>query len=305
VGLRHWRVRFVFQPSAIKSHLGFGAYQLANINVGYLTGNIDSVIVGRLLGPEALGIYTLALRITLTSRRYINPIIAKVAFPVFAKQKGNTAQMAETLLKLQHSLSHLNVPLIVGLFLVSPILIPVMYGNNWTSAVPLLKVLCVVALLQGVAGPTQIVRTALGHVRFNLHWTWTTGIAYGVAMWAVAGQGLMAMVIARTVLTFGFGLALVIVTLRLLHASPLLFVRTLRVPFLAAAIMSAAVYAAMALTTGWPQLVRLLLVVGVGGVVYLGVAARYDREFLERGVRLLLGMDARAQAPKDATRPTS
>ncbi len=303
LGLRHWRVRFVFQPSTIKSHLRFGAYQLANINLGYLTGNIDSVIVGRLLGPEALGVYTLALRITQTSRRYINPIIAKVAFPVFSKQKGDPAQMAETLLKLQHSLSHLNVPLIAGLFLVSPLLIPLLYGDKWTAAVPLLQVLCVVALLNGVAGPTQIVRTALGHVRFNFHWTWTTGSALGLAMWLVAGQGLMAMVVARTLLTSCFGVALVVITLRLIGASPLRFVRTLRVPLLASAIMAGAVYAVLELTLGWPRLVRLLLAVGAGAAVYVGVSARLDREFLERGLRLLLGLDSPIKAPKDAAAP--
>ena len=301
LGLRQWRVRFVFQPSAIKSHLRFGAYQLANINVGYLTSNLDSVLVGRLIGAEALGIYSLALRITQTSRRYINPIVAKVAFPVFARQKEDKAKMSETLLQLQRSLSHMNAPLIVGLFVVGPLLIPVVYGKNWMPAVPLLQVLCVVALLNGVAGPTQIVRTALGHVRFNFHWTWITGIAYGLAMWAVASQGLMAMVISRTVLTFGFGLALIVITLRLLDTSFVRFLQTLRVPLLGSALMAAVVYAVMALSSGLPQLARLLLAVAVGAAVYIGVSARYDREFLERGLRLLLGKQPR----KDAARPAS
>jgi O-antigen/teichoic acid export membrane protein len=301
LGLRHWRVRFVFQPSAIKPHLRFGAYQLANINVGYLTSNLDSVLVGRLIGAEALGVYSLALRITQTTRRYVNPIVAKVAFPIFAKQKEDKGKMAETLLQLQRSLSHLNAPLIVGLFVVGPILIPVVYGKNWMSAVPLLQVLCVVALLNGVSGPTQIVRTALGHVRFNFHWTWITGIAYGLAMWSVARHGLMAMVISRTVLTFCFGLSLVVITLRFLDTSFLRFLQTLRVPLLGSAVMAAAVYAVLAVSHGLPQFVRLLLGVVVGGGVYIAVSARYDREFLERGLRLLLGVQPR----KDAARPVS
>ena len=305
LALRHWPVRFVFQPNTIKAHLRFGAYQLANINVGFLTGNMDSVLVGRLIGAEALGVYSLALRITQTSRRYINPVIAKVAFPVFAKQKGDARKMADTLLSLQRSLAHMNVPLIVGLFVVSPLLIPLVYGENWSSAVPLLKVLCVVALLQGVSGPTQFVRTALGHVRFNFHWTWITGVVYALAMWAAASHGLMAMVIARTALNFVVGLALIILTLRFLGTGPAGFFRTLRVPLLASAVMAGAVYATMALTASWPRLVQLLLAIVVGAVTYLGVSARFDREFLERGVRLLLGLESRAQPRKDVTPPSA
>jgi O-antigen/teichoic acid export membrane protein len=301
LGVRHWRVRFVFRPSQIKPHLRFGAYQLANINVGYLTGNLDSVLVGRLIGAEALGVYSLALRITQTPRRYINPVVAKVAFPVFAKQKGDKPRMAETLLQLQRSLSHLNAPLIVGLFVVAPVLIPVVYGKNWTSAVPMLQVLCVVALLSGVAGPTQIVRTALGHVRFNFHWTWTTGLLYGLAMWGVASHGLMAMVVSRTVMTFCVGLGLIIITLRFLDTGFGRFLHTLRIPLLASAVMAVAVYGVLKLSSGWPQLVQLLLGVGTGAVVYIAVSARFDREFLERGLRLLLGVQPR----KEAARPTA
>jgi len=299
LGIRHWPLRFAFQPSQIKSHLRFGAYQLANINIGYLTSNIDTVLIGRLLGPEALGVYTMAQRLTQMTRRYVNPVIAKVAFPVFAKQKDQKARMAESLLQLQRSLSHLNVPLIVGLGLVSPLLVPLMYGPKWASSVPLVQVLCVLALIGGVSGPTQIVRTALGHVRFNFHWTWTTGIVYALAMWAVSSQGLMAMVVVRTALGTVLSIAMIGVTLRFLDASPRGFLKAQRVPALGAVLMSGAVWAVLAVSASLPPVVRLGLAVVVGAAVYLGVSAKFDSEFIGKSFRLLLGVDRGASAPKE------
>lgn len=292
LGVRHWPVRFTFQPSQIKSHLRFGAYQLANINVGYLTANLDTIIIGRYLGTEAVGIYSLAQRVTQLPKRYINPVIAKVAFPVFAKQNQDKARMAESLLQLQRSLSHLNAPLIVGLCLVAPLLVPLVYGQKWQASVPLVQVLCGAALLGGVAGPTQIVRTALGHVRFNFHWTWITGIAYGLAMWAAASSGLMGIVLARTLLGFVLGVAMIAITLRFLETSFLRFLHTLRIPALGSLLMAASVYGVFQLPVPMPDVARLILAIVVGALTYIGISAWLDREFLERSLRLLLGRES-------------
>lgn len=295
LGVRHWPVRLVFQPSKIKSHLRFGAYQLANINVGYLSANLDTIIIGRFLGTEAVGVYSLAQRVTQLPRRYINPVIAKVAFPVFAKQNRDKARMAESLLSLQRSLSHLNAPLIVGLCLVAPLLVPLLYGPKWHASVPLVQLLCAVALLGGVAGPTQIVRTALGHVRFNFHWTWTTGIAHGLVMWTAASGGLMAIVLARSALGFVLGIAMIAITLRFLDTSFLRFLQTLRTPALASLLMTAAVYGVLRLPAPLPDVARLVIAILAGAAVYVGISAWLDREFLQRSLRLLLGLESKGK----------
>jgi O-antigen/teichoic acid export membrane protein len=295
LGVQHWPVRFAFRPSEIKSHLRFGAYQLANINVGYLTANLDTIIIGRYLGTEAVGVYSLAQRVTQLPKRYINPVIAKVAFPVFAKQNRDKAQMAESLLQLQRSLSHLNAPLIVGLCLVAPLLIPLVYGQKWQSSVPLVQLLCALGLVGGVSGPTQLVRTALGHVRFNFHWTWITGIAYGLVMWAAASSGLMGIVLARTLLGFVLGVAMIAITLRFLETSFLRFLGTLRIPALGSILMAGSVYGVFHLPVPMPDVARLMVAIVAGAVTYIGISAWLDREFLERSLRLLLGLKSKGK----------
>lgn len=289
LGMRQWPVQLVFRPGEIRPHLRFGAYQLGNVNLGYLTSNIDNVLIGRLLGAEALGMYSVALRLTQMPRKYINPVISKVAFPVFAKRQDNFEKMAQTLLSLQRSLSYVNLPLIVGLMLTSPLLVPLVYGAKWASAVPLVQVLCIVAIINGIGGPTQIIRTALGHVRFNFYWTCSTGIVYALGMWAAAGYGLTGMVWARTLVGIGIGIALLGITLRFINSGLIAFFAAIREPALAALAMATAVYAVMAVSRGLPALVQLMVAVAVGAIVYLGVALLLDRAFVEKNVRLLLG----------------
>jgi O-antigen/teichoic acid export membrane protein len=247
------------------------------------------VLIGRLLGAEALGMYSVALRLTQMPRKYINPVISKVAFPVFAKRQHDYSKMAQALVSLQRSLSYVNLPLIIGLMLTSPLLVPLLYGEKWASAVPYVQVLCIVAIINGIGGPTQIIRTALGHVRFNFYWTCSTGIIYALGMWAAADYGLTGMVWARTLVGIGIGIALVGITLRFINSGLLAFFGAIREPALAAVAMTAAVYPVMAISRGLPALVQLVLAVAVGAAVYLGVALLLDRAFVEKNVRLLLG----------------
>jgi O-antigen/teichoic acid export membrane protein len=282
-------VRFAFRPKEIRPHLRFGAYQLGNVNLGYLTSNIDNLLIARLLGAEALGLYSVALRLTQVTRTYVNPVISKVAFPVFAQRQDDYDKLARTLLSLQRSLSYVNLPLIVGLMFTSPLLVPILYGDKWTSAVPLVQVLCIVAILNGIAGPTAIIRTALGHVRFNFYWTCFTSVVFALGMWAGAAYGLRGMVWARTLVGTVLGLSMIGVTLRFINSGLLAFFAAVREPALAVVAMSAAVYGALLLSRGLPALAQLALAVAVGAVVFVGAALLLDREFVEKNVRLLLG----------------
>lgn len=289
LGQRRWPMRFAFRVREVSAHLRFGAYQLGNANLGYVASNADTFLIGRLLGAEALGVYSIALRLTQMPRKYINPVISKVAFPVFTKQKDQKHLLASSLLQLQRSLAYVNLPLVVGMLLVAPVLVPVVYSRKWEAAVPLVQILCLVTLLQGIGGPTQIIRTALGHVRFNFHWTWITGVGYSAAMWLVSSHGLTAMVWARVAAGLGFGLALIAITLRLIDSRLTQFLATVRYPAFAAAIMGAAVWVTMHLSAGASDVVRLMFAVAVGAGTYVAAALIVDRDYLLRNARLLLG----------------
>jgi O-antigen/teichoic acid export membrane protein len=290
LGMRRWPVRFAFRPKEVRSHLRFGAYQLGNANIGYLTSNIDNFLIGRLLGAEALGLYSVALRLTQLPRRYINPVISKVAFPVFAQRQNDHPRLAQTLLSLQRSLSYVNLPLIVGLMLTAPLVVPVLYGDKWTNAAPLVQVLCIVAVIGAIGGPTQIIRTALGHVRFNFYWTCGSGVLYAIGMYLATDYGLTGMVWARTLVGIILGVALVGITLRFIKSGLGSFLSAVREPALAAAAMSAAVFVAMRLSLGLSTLVQLIIAVTVGAVVFFAAALLLDRAFVEKNVRLLLGV---------------
>ena len=77
-----------FSKEAFIDIFGFGMYVLGNDIVGYFTKNVDYLIIGRVLGADPLGIYTLAFLLTDTFRSSILPILKKcyILFTVKCKK---------------------------------------------------------------------------------------------------------------------------------------------------------------------------------------------------------------------------
>jgi teichuronic acid exporter len=97
------------------------------------------ILIGRFLGAEALGIYNLAYQIITIPVLKINPIVTRVAFPVFSKNQGNNQTLREGFLNMTKLLSLISFPLLIGLMTVSDLFIEVVFGEKWLQAVPVLN----------------------------------------------------------------------------------------------------------------------------------------------------------------------
>lgn len=293
MGIRRWPLRLRFRPKEVTQHLRFGAYELGRLSVTYLSSNADSLLIGSLIGTDALGLYTMATRLTQLPRKYVAPVISRVALPVFARQQDNIQRMRGSLLTIQRMLGYVNAPLTLGLMLTAPVVVPLLSGSQWAGAVPLVSWLSVPVLLTGVAGPSQIVRIALGQFRFDFHWSWITGGMLALAMWAAAGHGLEWVVVVRSLLLSLISLVLIGITMRLVATSPIQFLTNLKRPALAALVMGAAVYLAMVSSEALASWQRAGLSVGLGAVVYASVAFACDRRFILDNLRAIFGVRAK------------
>lgn len=110
--------------------------------------NSDFFIIGRTLGPGPLGSYNLAFRLATLVYEKIVPIVSGVSFPAFAAMEKDSSRVKEYWLNLNVSLSYINFPILVMLAVNAPDIIPIVYGEKWTSAVVPLQFLCVVGLLR-------------------------------------------------------------------------------------------------------------------------------------------------------------
>lgn len=159
---RHWDL------AEFKSIAGFsGNLSLFNV-VLYVSRNADSMVVGRLLGSAALGVYAMAYRLMLFPLQNMTFVAARVLFPVMSRKQDVGAEMGSLYLRTLGFIAFLTAPLMAGLFALREPFVHVMLGPQWQSSVTLLAWLAPVGFIQSLVSSTGTVLMARGSTALML-----------------------------------------------------------------------------------------------------------------------------------------
>ena len=209
VGFRYWPPVFAFRLNEVKKYLSFGVYQLGTRIVAAFNGSIDHFLIGAMLGTEALGYYSLAFNIAVMPLTKVNHVFNDVMFPILAKVQDEIGRLRRgdfRMLKLQMII---NVPLMIGLFVVAPVFVPVVLGSRWLPALPLIQLLALISLFRSAQNPTVSLLLAKGRADLNFRWisgitlVHTIGVAIGT-MWGAYGVAAVQLVLQVCYSTIGY-----------------------------------------------------------------------------------------------------
>jgi PST family polysaccharide transporter len=103
---------------------------------------MDGIIVGRVLGDSALGVYRIALNVASAPAEKVSMLIMRTSTPLFARVQHDVDQVRRYLITMVELLSLGLMPLMLGLIMVAPEAIQATIGAKWLPAVPALQWLC-------------------------------------------------------------------------------------------------------------------------------------------------------------------
>jgi O-antigen/teichoic acid export membrane protein len=169
----YWRPHCCFSARRVKSYMSFGLYQMGDKVINYFNSNLDYLLIGSLLGVRPLGYYTLAYNLVLKPSQLINPILTKVAFPVFSRMQNDTSKMKNGYLRMLKYVSAINCPIMAGLAATAPFAIQYL-GAQWLPSLLLIQILTIVGLLRSLCNPVGALLLAKG--RADLGFKWNAGI---------------------------------------------------------------------------------------------------------------------------------
>ena len=142
-----------------------GAYG-GNLSVfnflAYLARNTDSIVIGRLLGATALGIYSIAYRIMLLPVQNLTSVATRALFPIMSRQRDQVSEIAALYLKAVGLIAFLSAPMMAGLFALRELFVDVVLGEKWHSCAMLLAWLAPVGVIQSLVSTTGSVSMARG-----------------------------------------------------------------------------------------------------------------------------------------------
>jgi O-antigen/teichoic acid export membrane protein/glycosyltransferase involved in cell wall biosynthesis len=132
------RPRLGFSWKAFRELFRYGFGVMGANLLDQLSAGLDMVLVGRLMGPLSLGYYSLSSQAATYVPRGLGNVLPTVVFSTLARVQDQIASLRSACLRLSRSCALLAAPLLVGLAVLAPDLVPAVLGPKWIpSTVPL------------------------------------------------------------------------------------------------------------------------------------------------------------------------
>ncbi len=165
-----WRPGLPVRKSGIGSMLAFGGHITGQNVLNYFIRNLDNLLIGYFLGPQALGLYAKAYQLLLLPIQQINGPVSNVALPTLSRLQNEPERYREYYRKGILLLVVLGMPLIAFLVEAADQVILIVLGSRWTDAIPLFRILAPAAFVGTFNVATGWVYTSLGQADRQLRW---------------------------------------------------------------------------------------------------------------------------------------
>ena len=165
-----WRPRATFDREALGDLLPFSRNLLGFTVINYAIRNSDNLLVGRLMGATALGLYTRGYSILLYPTRQISSVVGKVMFASLSKLNDDVDRLRRVYLRAVASIALVTFPLMVGLALVSEEFVLGVLGAKWSAAIPIIRIFCLLGALESVFTTVGWIYQSTGRTDVLFRW---------------------------------------------------------------------------------------------------------------------------------------
>lgn len=265
-----WRISFR-RSAPLGSLVGFGTRLTAVNVIAAVIANVDYLFVGRVLGAEALGHYTLGFKLPELLIINFSVVSGRVLFAAFAAAERRSLT-AGFLRSMQGTLT-LCLPLAVGLIMLGDPLIGMAFGDQWAASVGPMRMLCIYALAVAVGIPAGTIYKSLGRADILLRLAVPRAVLAIGAIALTVRHGILAVALSQVAvaaLFSGVGIALAV---RMLPVPLGALLRTVWAPVAATGGMAVCLLAVLA--AGLPAFATVAAGAALGALTYCAVLWRF------------------------------
>ncbi len=290
--LCRWRPRIRIHKGHLGEIVGYGRFvvgtDLADMGLRYA----DFILIGHLLGAEALGIYSFAYFSAVAISGYVQELSGFVVLPMVASIRENQKELEKWGSQFLRAVSLLVFPVLAGQFVVGRDYILSLYGDRWADAIVPFRILLLLGLLAALARPAVPMLRAAGKPELPFRVTLITLPILAGALLFTVSSGVQA---AAYTVAIVLGSSRLITLLLGLRALGLSIRRVLRegVPSALAALFFVVVILAfdpILIRHVSSPVIRLMIEVPMGALLYFLFLAVFFRETLNWGTRRVLSM---------------
>lgn len=282
-----WGPSLRFFKKDLTGYIGFGFFQMGERSISYFGKQLDKLLIGFFLGAQALGYYSIAHQLMLRPFQTFNPILTRVAFPVFSKMEKDNKRLSKNYLEVTRVIALVLMPVYLGMIILATPLLTVLLGEGWDTTISVFKVLAILGMFYSLGNPLGSLFLAKGRADIGFYMNLLALFLYGGAVWVGSTMGLngiaWALVIVTAVVFFPIGFW---VRWHLVGMRPLEYVKSF-LPFLVFSCMVGVAIHFFSNYFEWPSvMIELLACLVFGTGIYAMFLVLFQRPFLKRLVLL-------------------
>lgn len=160
-----------FKIQEIKPFFKIGGYSTGSAFLDFISREIDILIVGKVLGTESLGTYSLIKQVITKLYSIINPIVLKVLNPLMATLQHEREKLKHTYLKTIKYLSYINFPVYTMMVVLAEEIILILYGQSYTESHLMLALFAGAYFIMTISNPVGSLQIATGRTDLGFKWT--------------------------------------------------------------------------------------------------------------------------------------
>jgi len=233
-----WRPTFEFNINSAQDILISGAHLLGSGLVGYIRNTFDTIIIGKNLSSQDLGIYGMTQTILYAPMHLITSTVSRVVFPLLSKVKDDLIKLQATILTATSRTALLVFPLYSGLIILDEQFVQYVFGNTWIDMVPLIRIMSITFLIQSVTNVAGPLMLALNKTSIQLKMNFFSTIFYFAILLLLIPHGLTTIATGYAATNAIFALITLVVALHFANISLIKYLLAIFKPFLMTLFMS-------------------------------------------------------------------
>lgn len=139
-----WKPNKFFKYSILKNMFSFSSWTLIESLTIWLSGNIDTFIIGTIMSSYYLGLYKNSINMINSIMSLITMSIIPVLLSGISKLKNDNDRYNEVFFNAQRIVAWIVFPLGIGIFLYRDLVVNILFGNKWMEAANIIGVAALV-----------------------------------------------------------------------------------------------------------------------------------------------------------------
>lgn len=136
-----WRLEGEFRYAALRSMSGFSFRLMGTDIISYLYNNISQLFIGKIYSADTLGYFNQAQKLKELPVTSIVQSFQSVTYPALANIKDNAVKFADSYLRVLLITAAVVAPIMVGMIAVADDMFLLLLGERWMPTVPYFKIL--------------------------------------------------------------------------------------------------------------------------------------------------------------------